>query len=305
MTVAMLGPAATEAQEPNPAETERKLNDVRTQRGEIDLQVNGLAAEDAQVRAAVAALETNVASQQAELDEAERAAEAAEAEVVTASAAVEEQEGRIDDLNDATDALVVEAFVNPPSDNALDSFKADSLSDATVKQALVDIQADSDADLMDQLEQAHEDLEVDKADKETLAAEAETKREAAETALTELENALDQQEEFAAQVEERLNAKLAEVESLKATDLALSQQLLAEQTAITNWLNAVAQVEAQRRAEADAAAAAAAAAAASRGSGSSGGGGGSGGGRRGGIPDPAPSVVLPAPGGLARVSCPS
>ena len=199
VAAALLAPAPTEAQEgPNPAETERKLNEVRAQKGQIDLEVNGLAAQDAEVQAALTALQTNVSNQQAELDEAERAADAADAEVVTAIAAVDAKQGEIDDLNAAADALVVEAYVNPPSDNALDAFKADSLSDASVKQALVDIQADSDADVLDQLEQAHEDLEVEKANKETLAAEAEAKRADAEAELTELQNALTQQEEFAA-----------------------------------------------------------------------------------------------------------
>ena len=132
----------------------------------------------------------------------------------------------------ATDALVVEAFVNPPSDNALDAFKADSLSDATVKQALVEIQSDSDADVLDQLEQAHEDLEVEEANKEELAAEAETKRTTAEGELTEVQNALAQQEAFAADVEERLNAKLAEAESLRTFDAALADQLVREQAEV-------------------------------------------------------------------------
>jgi septal ring factor EnvC (AmiA/AmiB activator) len=309
VAAALLAPATTEAQEgPNPAETERKLNEVRAQKGQIDLEVNGLVAQDAEVQAAVTALQTNVANQQAELDEAERAADAADAEVVTATAAVDAKQGEIDELNAAADALVVEAYVNPPSDNALDAFKADSLSDASVKQALVDIQADSDADVMDQLEQAQEDLEVEKANKETLAVEAEAKRADAEAELTEVQNALAQQEEFAAQVEERLNATLAEAESLKTFDAALSKQLVEEQTAIANWLAAVqAAAEAKAKAEAEAAAAAAAAAArrpapSSGGGGGAGSGGGGGGG--GGIPAPAPSVIQPAPGGLATVTCP-
>jgi peptidoglycan hydrolase CwlO-like protein len=314
VAAALLAPATTEAQEgPNPAETERKLNEVRAQKGQIDLEVNGLVAQDAEVQAALTALQTNVTNQQAELDEAERAADAADAEVVTATAAVDAKQAEIDALNAAADALVVEAYVNPPSDNALDAFKADSLSDASVKQALVDIQADSDADVMDQLEQAQEDLEVEKANKETLAAEAETKRADAEAELTELQNALTQQEEFAAQVEERLNAKLAEAESLKTFDAELSRQLIEEQTAIANWLAAVeAAAEAKRKAEAEAAAAAAAAAsrpAPSSGGGGGGSGGGGGGGARGGgggggIPTPAASVIQPAPGGLATVTCP-
>ena len=84
VAVALVLPEATEAQEPNPAETERRLNEVRAQSGQVALDVDALEAQDAQVQAAIATLETNVATQAAELDEAERALAAAEAEVATA-----------------------------------------------------------------------------------------------------------------------------------------------------------------------------------------------------------------------------
>jgi peptidoglycan hydrolase CwlO-like protein len=301
VATAILHPATSDAQQPppNPAETERRLNEVRAQRGQIDLEVSGLTAQDAQVQTAVAALETNVATQQAELDEAERARDEADAELADATAAVDAQQARIDLLNLATDDLVVQSYINPPSDNVLDAFKADSLSDAAVKQALVGIEADQDADLLDQLEQAHEDLEVDEAAKADAAAAAESKRAAAEAELTELQNALAQQQAFAAQVEEQLNAKLAEAESLKAFDAALADQLVREQEEVARQLRAMQEAaEAQRRAEQEAAArAAAAAAAAGRPAPRPSGGGG-------GDVDDSPAVIRPAPGGLATVTCP-
>ena len=174
-----------------------------------------------------------------------------------------------------------------------------------VRQALVEIQADTDADLLDQLEQAYEDLEIDKANKETAAAEAEARRAEAESELTEVENALAQQQSFAAELEARLNAKLAEAESLRAFDAALADQLVREQAALAAWVKALQENE-ERERQAAAAAAAAALAAASRRAG-----------RhhhqqqlrrrgwgrwRAAV---APSAIAPAPGGLARVSCPT
>src|SRR5690606_16493470 len=121
----------------------------------IDLQIDALEAEDAEVRAALVELSTNVDAQRSELEEAERAAAEAAAEVVEADEAIAAAERRIRDLEAATDELVVEAFVNPPGSNALEALDARSMSDATLKKALLDIQADSDADLLDQLEGAH------------------------------------------------------------------------------------------------------------------------------------------------------
>ena len=174
--------------------------------------------------------------------------EEAEAEVVAATEAVDAAQLRIDLLGLATDDLVVEAYVNPPANTGLDAFReAQSLSDVAVRQALVEIQADSDADLLDQLEQAHEDLEVEKANKEALAAEAEAKRVEAEGALTELQNALAQQQSFAADLEARLNAKLAEAESLKAFDAALADQLVREQAALAELVRKVQENEERER----------------------------------------------------------
>ena len=322
VSCALLAPDAPGAEapdEPRPEETRRQLDEVREQRGRAVLDVDALAAEDAEVQAAIATLEENVASQRAELDEAERALAAAEAEVDTAAANVVAEQQRIDSLNELTDELVVEAFMNPPSDDVLDPFKADSLSDTTVKQALVGLQSSADADLLDQLEQAHEDLEVEQADKEVLAAEAEDKRAAAAAALSDVENALAQQEEFAADVEARLDAKLAEVESLRTLDAELAEQLEREQAEVAARLLAAQQAaEAQRAAEQRAAeqraaeqraaeqraaeqrAAEASAPAPSPAPTSSGGGGGGGGGG-GRAPR---SAVQPVAGGLATVSCP-
>jgi septal ring factor EnvC (AmiA/AmiB activator) len=330
VSFAVLGTDAGSAHQPDPEATERQLEEVRARKGEVELEIDALEAADAEVQAALAALEANVATQRAELDEAERALAAAEAEVEAAEAEIAEQEERIAELNGAIDALVVDAFVNPPAASTLDSFRADSLSDATVKQALLDIQADADADLLDQLEQAYEDLEVDKAEKEELVAEAEERRAEAESELTELENALAQQEAFAADVEARLDAKLAEAESLRVFDEALAERLAQEQAEVAAALRAAQEAAAQREAEeqaaAERAAAAQAATAQPSGGGSSGSsaagspsgggsstGGSSGGstsssggssGSSGGSSTPPRSVVQPAPGGLATVTCP-
>jgi septal ring factor EnvC (AmiA/AmiB activator) len=303
--LAIWTPVASGADDPDPARTERERDAVRSQRAEVDLHVDALQAKDAEVQAAVAELETNVATQQAELEEAERAHSDAGAELAAAIQAVADAQQRIDDLNRRADELVVQAFVSPPTDNALDAFRADSLSDAAVKQAVVEIQADTDADVLDQLDEAHEDMEVEQANKTAAEAAAEARKDEAAQELADVEAALAQQQAFAADLEERLNAKLAEAESLKEFDKALSDRLVREQAEVARRIRAMQEAaERQRRAQEAAARAAAAqaAAAANR------------------APEPAPpvsdspprspvasppaSVVTPAPGGLATVTCP-
>ncbi|HET8620944.1 MAG TPA: hypothetical protein VFM27_18380, partial [Acidimicrobiales bacterium] len=83
VSAALLAPGTSDAQTPgNPIDTERQLGEVRAQRGEVALEVDTLVAQDAELQAALVVLEDNVATQQAELEEAERALAEAEAEVV-------------------------------------------------------------------------------------------------------------------------------------------------------------------------------------------------------------------------------
>jgi peptidoglycan hydrolase CwlO-like protein len=294
---AVWSPVASGADDPDPAKTERERDDVRSQRAEVDLQIDALQAKDVEVQAALSELENNVATQQAELDEAERAHEEAEGELAAAIQAVADAQLRIDELNRRADELVVQSFVSPPTDNALDAFRADSLSDAAVKQAVIEIQADTDADILDQLDEAHEDMEVEQANKTAAEAAAEEQKDEAAQELVDVQAALDQQQDFAADLEERLNSKLAEAESLKVFDKALSDRLVREQAEVARRLRAM-QEAAERQRRADEAAARAAAAAADRPAPAS---------------DSAPripamsppaSVVRSAPGGLATVTCP-
>jgi peptidoglycan hydrolase CwlO-like protein len=275
---AVLTPVASSAQEDDP--TERR-EQVREQRSQLDLQIDVLEADAAEIDQAMADLERNVATQQAELAEAERAHSAAEEDVREAEEAVAAAEQRITDLEAATDAMVVEAFVSPPGATALEAFNTDSMSDATVAQALLALQADADADLLDQLGAAHEDLEVEEAAKEEAATEAAELRDAAQTELTDLQGALSQQQTFADEVEARIESALAEAEALEAVDAELSRQIAAEQAEAARRL--------REMQEAQAAAERAAGAAPSGGGGGGGGGGG---------------TVQPAPGGLATASCP-
>jgi LAS superfamily LD-carboxypeptidase LdcB len=266
LAVAALTPSIGGAQEPDPGATEQERDEVRARQAEVVIEIDALEAQDAEVRAALAEIERNVAQQRSELQEAERVQAQGEAELAQATQAVADAERRIDDLNEQADRLVVDSFVNPPSDYALEPLRAGSMTDAAVIQAVLQMQGKRDADVLERLEQAHDSLEVEQAKKEDAAAEAKQAQEAAAQELDDVEAALGQQQAFAADLEERLNARLAEAESLRTLDAALSDRLAQEQAALAAQLAAAAQPPAQ---------------------------------------DVAPSQIAPAPGGLATVSCPA
>jgi peptidoglycan hydrolase CwlO-like protein len=235
VAAATLLPAPSAAQEPS---AEEQLEDVRTQAEAVAAEIDVIAAEDAEIQAALATLQTNVAGQQVVVNAAEDALAVAEADVAASEEQIATLENQIVELDLASDQVLVEAFVDPPINHALDVFHSDTLADATVKNAIVAIQADADATAIEQLSQAQAELEVEKAAQEELVATATEKKAEADTAMADLETALAQQAAFATEVEARLNAKLAEAESLKASDAALSQQILEEQAALAASLAA-------------------------------------------------------------------
>jgi D-alanyl-D-alanine carboxypeptidase len=265
VTVAALTPSISAAQEPDPEATEQERDEVRARQAEVGIEVDALEAQDAEVRAALAEIERNVARQRSELQAAERAQSQSDADLAAATQAVADAQRRIDELNVQADRLVVDSFVNPPSDYALEPLRVGSMTDAAVVQAVLQMQGKRDADLLSRLDQAHESFEAEQANREDAAAEAKEAREAAARELDDVEAALGQQQAFAADVEQRLNARLAEAESLRTLDAALSDRLAQEQAALAAQLAAAAQPPAQ---------------------------------------DVAPSQIEPAPGGLATVTCP-
>ncbi len=267
VAVAALTPSVSAAQEPDPTATEQERDEVRARQAEAVIEIDALEAQDAEVTAALAEIERNVARQQSELQQAENVQAQGEAELAQATQAVADARRRIDELNEQADRLVVDSFVNPPSDYALEPLRAGSMTDAAVIQAVLEMQGKRDAQVLDRLAQAHDALRAEQANKKDAAAEATRAREAAAQELDDVEAALGQQQAFAADLEERLNAKLAEAESLRTLDAALSDRLAEEQAALA------AQLAAAQAAQAPA-------------------------------EDVAPSQIAPAPGGLATVTCP-
>jgi LAS superfamily LD-carboxypeptidase LdcB len=162
----------------------------------------------------------------------------ADAELADAVAAVEDLQLEIAELDAATDQMIIDAFVDPPVNHALDAFRVDTLSEATVKDALVSMKADADTTLLEQLDEARAELEVEQAEKEDLAAAADQRKSEADAALAELNTSLEAQATLATEVEARLNAKLAEAEALEAYDAELSRQIQAEQEALAASLAA-------------------------------------------------------------------
>jgi murein DD-endopeptidase MepM/ murein hydrolase activator NlpD len=240
-------------------------------------------------------LQATIAEHVEKLDAAEKAMAGAVDALVDADVAVSETHRRIEDLTELSDAVVVDAFVNPPAQDALDVLATPDAGEATVRHGMLDVRANASADVLAELQGARNELEEQQAAQEQARLDAEAARADAEAALADLDDAMSQQGEFVLALTRGLDAESAEAARLAASDPALAALLAARNDELTakldemreakEYAEALARLaEAQRREAERREAEARAAAAAAENQGSGGGGG-----------DPAPSPPPASP----------
>ncbi len=198
---AAAGAAPARVAQEDPSEGE---DEAATDRELIDVDET-LAQEDP------AAILTALTTGAADIEQQLEALNTAEAEVTTAvanladaDAAIESTTLEIEELTGQSDAVVIDAFISPPAENAWDVFAAEDITDATVKQALLDMRADESANVLDELAEKRELLESQREDQRVVREEYAEAKSAADTALDDLESAVDQHTEFVMAVEARL-----------------------------------------------------------------------------------------------------
>lgn len=221
----VLVPSASSAvplQENDPAEPEESGQSAG---GRIDINVEVDRADESDIENAFGQIRDNVETELASLTAAEQAVKNADAAVAATEKKVAELQAQIDELVGQSDDVVVRTFVNPPSETAVESLTADSVSDAIVKHALLDMKASADAAVLDKLHGLEADLEEQREAEDEARSDASTKRAAAEMALDELEDAASQQVTFAREIERRLERNLGEIEALKDLDPELVAQM--------------------------------------------------------------------------------
>jgi hypothetical protein len=234
---ALVAPRA-DAQNGSSARAEREQ--VRGQRAQLALQIDALQADDAAIDRAVRDIDENLRGQQAMLADAERAAIEAERLSIESEAAAGQKEAELDALQAQMRRVAVDAYVNPPADDALDRLKTDTATDAAQKQALLEVRATRAGDLVDQLRATRYEYEQQRALADRTRAESEARQREAKQRLIELQQAKAVQAQFASQLEARLNAKLAEADALASVDRQLSNAIAAEQAAVAAQLRKLA-----------------------------------------------------------------
>ena len=195
-------------------------------------QVNTLKATDAELAAALDDLNDHVAGEEALLAEARRAANEADAAHAEAIKSVNAKKAEIEALKGQIREFAVQAFVHPPADDALQALDTSDPGEAAEKRALLELQNTNDADLLDQMSAAQEDLEVAQKLAEEAKARAEAKKGEAASRLAEVQSARDQKAAVASEVDARLERALSEAEGLETLDRQLSEQIRQQQQAL-------------------------------------------------------------------------
>jgi D-alanyl-D-alanine carboxypeptidase len=203
----------------------------------VSIEVDVLRADNVEVTDTLSNVRANVEAQKAMLTEAQAALATAQANLAAADAALADTKARLDAVNVQADQVVVDAFVNPPVESAFEALSSDSLMDATVKQSILHRQADNDASKLGEYQALQAQLATEQAEREAAAEAAQAAESESQAALADVEAAVGQQAAFAAEVQRRLDLRLAEADALQNTDPALAEQIRAREAELVAALN--------------------------------------------------------------------
>jgi peptidoglycan LD-endopeptidase LytH len=233
LTIAM-SPAAAGAHPGAPAQAEPDT-DERTAREQRLVNVDALVATNAPaVALTLGDLSIDVANQLAAYNAARDAVTVANQALADADAALTETQFLIEETTTASDEVVIDAFITPPGDNALEVLSAESLTEATIEQSLLNMDADESAAALTDLQDALAQYEERRAAQEEALEAAEDARADAEAAFADLESTLSAQAQFVTQVQEALANQAAQAPPTDPAEAAAKAQREAEISAALN-----------------------------------------------------------------------
>ena len=215
------------------ADPRERREQVREQQAANAAELDALRATDAQLQDALAALRRDVEAQRGKVEDAQRAVRRAERDIAEARAAVQAAQAQIVALEDQQATVAVNSYIREGSSSgSIEVLDTEDPLQIAQRQALVDLTTGRSADIADQLTAARQDLRDERIRAEEAEQRAEEQRQAAQDHLTDLEAAQERQAAFAAEVDQRIESRLAEAANLQELDADLSAQIAAQQAAL-------------------------------------------------------------------------
>ncbi|MGI9118721.1 MAG: murein hydrolase activator EnvC family protein [Acidimicrobiales bacterium] len=220
--LALLGthvaPASAVAKDPRAA-----LEQARDRKAQLAKDLDGLAASEDDLLAAIAAIDEQVGAQSVQVDAARQAVAAAEGEVTEAEQAMTEAQARMTGLNDAVVQRAVESFIRPSGDSLSSMVQSSDIAEAARKRALLDQVTANDTDVIDQLKAAREDFQLRKSQAAEATAKADERRDQTEARLDELQGTQADQARLAADLDTRRKELTAEIDAQEGTEAELTR----------------------------------------------------------------------------------
>ncbi len=226
--LALSAPSAVGAQ----TDAESRRAGVQQRQAELDSQIDVLEASNDEITRALDAIDADIAAQQSTLDDAIAARTAAQAAQRKAEADLAAARHDVELLQQAIREMAVASYIHPPTADFVQSLQATSFSDALLQRSYLDARAQRDIDLLDLLDIAEQTAAARARDVDAAAAEASTAVDAAAAALEGLRQEQARQSSFAAKLQGRIDASLAEAAVLADLDAELADQIKAQQAAL-------------------------------------------------------------------------
>jgi septal ring factor EnvC (AmiA/AmiB activator) len=253
-------PAATAAPNQDPRAQQEQ---VRAEAAQLASQIDTTKASLSQIDAALNTLDNNLRSQEAALSRTENEVAQADQDIVDAKASITKLTRLVAVLRNEMRSRAVRAYTQPTGDDMLTVLQTKDFTTASSRKFFIELRAQSDADVSDQLTGAQSDLEHQRQKATKARATAEAKRAEQKSRTDAVRLARKQQSAIASSLEATINTQIDRSVSLSATDRNLSTQIAEQQAALQARLLAAQAAQAAAAASAQQRAAAAAAAAAS------------------------------------------
>ncbi|HKX65838.1 MAG TPA: hypothetical protein VJN29_01340, partial [Intrasporangium sp.] len=194
-------------------------------RAGLDAEIDALRASDAEMRTRLSEISGQLDAKKAELASASAAADQANAGLVAAQAAVEVATAEAVRTEGEVRQMAIDAYLNPPSEVLAMVLVSSSLEEASRRRSVLTIRAQRRAVILDERRVALAQQEQVEGQARTAKEAADQARDAQKTVVTSLEQQRRQQSSFAAAIDSRLDASLAESASLQALDAKLAKEI--------------------------------------------------------------------------------
>ncbi len=230
--VALAFAASLASAQETPDDLREQRREVQEDAADLAVEVDALTDDIDELTAALDALRAAVDAQQSALDAAQRRVAAAELAETNAEAEISELEAEIGATRALLERSAVDAFIGHQGPNSDHASLDENPWEYARTEALIEFGTGDTTEIIDDLRALGSQLE---RERELAAANTEAlEGERAEVArrVSELDAALLREEELLNSVEDRLDARLAEVQALATLDADLAAEIKAEEQRI-------------------------------------------------------------------------